>query len=169
MGCLLVSYSLTGHVQFLCEKIVSRLGCDWLPVAVKRPYPTQGFAKFYRGGRDSTFHWPVRLATPLPDVSSFSTLIIATPVWASTVSTPIDSLLRKIDLSQKKVYLVISCSGGDTQRCKSRMLKLAKGCAYQGSFLSIDPKEESWDREGQLEAFCLAVEQGKVFEEEGKV
>jgi len=164
MGCILISYSLTGHVQFLCEKIVSQLGCEWLQLAVKRPYPTKGFAKFYRGGRDATFHWPVRLATPIPDLSAFSTIIIATPVWASTVSTPIDSLLRKVDLSQKRVYLVISCSGGDTRKCRKRILKLATGSTYQGCFLTIDPKEDSWDGDTELQAFCQAVQQGNTYE-----
>lgn len=169
MGFLLVSYSLTGHVQFLCEIIATRLGCEHLPLAVKRPYPSQGFAKYYRGGRDATFHWPVRLATPIPDLSSFSTVIIATPVWASTVSPPIDSFLRKVDLSQKKVYVVISCSGGDTRRCQQRIHALAKSNGVLGSFLSIDPKEETWERDAQLASFCTAVMQGTIYEEEGSV
>lgn len=169
MGCILVSYSLTGHVQFLCEKIVSRIGCEHLPLSVKRPYPSKGFAKFYRGGRDATFHWPVRLASPIPDLSSFSTVIIATPVWASTVSTPIDSFLRKVDLSQKKVYLVISCSGGDTRRCQQRIRTLTKSSTVLGSFLSIDPNVESWERDEQLASFCSAVMQSNIYKEAGSV
>jgi flavodoxin len=149
MRCAAVYYSLTGHCRFLAQKVQEELGCEQYEVKLHRPYSDSGFSKYYRAGRDTSLRWPVSLVKPLPDLKAYEAVIIVTPVWAGRVSSPLYSFLRQTDLQEKKLFIIASCSGGDTQKCFKSIEKLVRPAHVVDTISFIDPTEAHFTLEQQ--------------------
>lgn len=108
---------MDGHIKYLSEILAKNLDADLLPIIKERPYPKKGFFKYFIGGMDATFKRNIVLKQPLPDPSSYDVLVLATPVHAGTLCSPIYSFLKQVDMTNKKVYLIAHSRGGDPKRC----------------------------------------------------
>ncbi|MGH0052339.1 MAG: flavodoxin family protein [Sphaerochaetaceae bacterium] len=158
MNIAVVFYSLEGHTKYLGEQLASRLDADLFMVNPRKPYPTQGFYKFFCAGRDSLFKRNITLEQPLPVLTSCERIILCTPVWAETTSSPMFSFLKQTDLSTKQLYLVATCSGGPTKRCFLRMRNEVHGAHILGEATFVEPGEETQQRdEEQLCSICEAI------------
>ncbi|MDN5333296.1 MAG: hypothetical protein PWP59_558 [Sphaerochaeta sp.] len=155
-----VYYSLEGHTKYLAEQLAERLGADLVPIQPKKTYPTKGFAKFFCAGRDAILKWNIALQQPLPELESYDTVVLCTPVWAGTTSAPVYSFLKQTDLSSKKLFLIATCRGGSTKRCFERMRKTAKGASILGEERFVHPSEQTQERdEAQIESICSVVQE----------
>lgn len=153
-----VFYSLEGHTKYLAEQLAERLGADLFQIHPKRKYPTKGFLKFYRAGRDASLKWKVALQPPVPVLESYGTVLICTPIWAETTSAPMYSFLRQADLTAKRVVFIATCSGGPAKRCFQRMRKTAKGASILDEERFVHPSEETAARdEAQIASICNIV------------
>ncbi|NCC64530.1 MAG: hypothetical protein EOM15_07725 [Spirochaetia bacterium] len=159
MRCTAVYYSLTGHCRFLVQKVQKELACELYEVKLNRPYSDTGFSKYYRAGRDTSLRWKVSLVKPLPDLEACEAVIIVTPVWAGRVSSPLYSFLSQADLQGKKLFIIASCSGGDTQKCFKSIEKLVGAKHVVDAISFIDPTEANFTQEQQrtLQSFLNKI------------
>ncbi len=156
----IVYYSLEGHTKYLAKQLAERLGADLFQIRPKRTYPTKGFPKFFCAGRDASLKWNVALQKPLPELTSYTTVLLCTPVWAETTSAPMYSFLKQTDLSSKQLFFIATCSGGSAKRCFERMQKASKGASILGEERFVHPSGETVERdETQIASICSLVKE----------
>jgi flavodoxin len=88
---LVVYYTRTGQTKEVAEDIAKRLGCD-----IEQIFDTKkrgGPIGFLSAARDAGQENLTEIEEPKRDPSGYDLVIIGTPVWNDTVSTPIRTYL----------------------------------------------------------------------------
>ncbi|MEA5027673.1 MAG: hypothetical protein VB056_02235 [Sphaerochaeta associata] len=158
MERILIYYSLDGHTRFLAEQVQTLLGCDRHELQLVKQYPPKGFAKYYTAGRNTVLRFPHTFKQPLPDLSRYDVVILATPVWAGRVCAPMYSYIKQARFPQKDLYLIANCSGGDVSKCFSIIKNVRPESHVRGEISFINPNEATFGSDSaRLKAFCDAV------------
>ncbi len=160
---VLIYYSLEGHTDFIAQEMSKQLDCPTLRLLVKKEFPTTNkFLKYFWAGKSATFHEKPALANNPIDLTQYDTLIIASPVWAETVSSPVRSFLASYAIEDKQVYLVAHDSGGPFKKCFASMRKLLPKCNVHKEIGFVAVTEETYPtHKERLEAFCKDILSGK--------
>lgn len=88
---LVVYYSRTGKTREVAEDIVKNLGCDSEQIVDTKK--RGGPLGFLTAGRDSGRGSLTTIEVPKKDPSAYDLVIVGTPVWNNTVSTPVRTYL----------------------------------------------------------------------------
>ena len=99
---LIVYYSRTGKTKLLCDVLQKHINSEILevnPVDEDRYRP--GRIGYYTAAFDSVFNRYIQIEPEYPDFSSYSSIIIVSPVWNWKLSAPIRSLIHN---NQDKFY-----------------------------------------------------------------
>jgi flavodoxin len=109
---LIIYYSLTGNTKSIAEKIREKNGGDVFEIGTVRAYPPEYSALTEEAKRElQTGDLPALKKSP-PDMSSYDLILVGSPVWWYTVSTPVMSFLRQADFAGKKVSAFCTHEGG---------------------------------------------------------
>ena len=84
---LVVYYSRTGTTQKIAKEISGRLGADMEEVVDKKN--RKGIIGWIRAGRDAGAKRLTEIEEPQRDPGLYGLVIIGTPIWNGTISTPI--------------------------------------------------------------------------------
>lgn len=154
-----VYYSLDGHTHFVVEKIKERLACTVIRLRLQKEFSTEHtFLKYFWAGKSSVFHEKPVLKNPKMDLDSYDTLIIATPVWAGNLSSPVRSFLASRSFDGKRVFLVATNSGGSFKKCFATMEKLLPTATIIRETGFINITEATYpSQQQQLEDLCAEV------------
>jgi flavodoxin len=90
---LVVYYSRTGNTRRVAEELAARGGWDLERVIDTRP--RDGLIGYLRSGFDSLFRRTTTLAPPRHDPADYDLVVVGTPVWNASVSTPIRTWLEE--------------------------------------------------------------------------
>ena len=158
MKTLIVYYSLEGNTQWAAEQIAARLGADTLRLVPRAAYPDKGFKKFLFGGKSAVMKETPELEPYEVDITQYEQIVLATPVWAGTMTPPMRSFLQKEDLSGKRLALAASSMGGSPGKTFEHLRALL-GVTGDIPTLSLrDPKSHpSQANEDALAAFCAKL------------
>jgi flavodoxin len=109
MRALVVYYSRTGHTRTIAEAITKELQCDSEEIidTIKRSGPLG----FIAAGRQATKKELTKLMPVKKDPSAYDLVIIGSPVWAGTMSTPVRTYIVENKDKFKNVALFITCGG----------------------------------------------------------
>jgi flavodoxin len=100
---LVIYYSLTGNTKSIAEMIRRKTGGDVFEIETVRNYPAEYSATTEEAKRElETGDLPALKKKP-PDMSSYDLILVGSPVWWYTVSTPVMSFLRQADFAGRKV------------------------------------------------------------------
>ncbi|HKM07822.1 MAG TPA: hypothetical protein VJ869_12645 [Sphaerochaeta sp.] len=123
---------------------------------------TSKFLQYFWAGKSAVFHDKPELSNKQIDLSLYDTLIIATPVWAGNISSPVRSFLSTYATEGKQVYLVATNSGGPFEKCFAVMRKLLSKNTVQKEigFINMDKDTYPTHKE-KLETFCKEILAGK--------
>ena len=105
---LIIYYSRSGKTKLISETLAKNIGADILEI--KDPKDRSGWWGFMIAGLDAFRHIHTPIEPERPDVDSYSTLIIATPIWSWNVSTPIHTLFEKNSFDRKKLILLTTAN-----------------------------------------------------------
>jgi len=109
---LIIYYSLTGNTKSIAEKIRKKTGGDVFEIETVRTYPPEYSALTEEAKRElQTGDLPALKKSP-PDMSSYDLILVGSPVWWYTVSTPVMSFLRQADFAGKRVSAFCTHEGG---------------------------------------------------------
>ena len=109
---MIIYYSLTGNTKYIAEKIREKTGGDVFEIETVRTYPPEYSALTEEAKRElQTGDLPPLKKNP-PDMSSYDLILVGSPVWWYTVSTPVMSFLRQADFTGKKVSAFCTHEGG---------------------------------------------------------
>jgi flavodoxin len=109
---LVVYYSLTGNTKSIAQIIQKKTGADLFEIETVKTYPADRPATIEEVNRELTTRELPALKMNPPDVSSYDLILVGSPVWWYTVSTPVRSFLKQADFAGKKVAAFCSHEGG---------------------------------------------------------
>jgi flavodoxin len=109
---LVVYYSLTGNTKNIAEKIREKTGGDVFEIETVKNYPADYSGIIAEAKRElETGELPALKKSP-PDMSSYGLVLVGSPVWWYTVSTPVMRFLTQADFAGKKVSAFCTHEGG---------------------------------------------------------
>jgi flavodoxin len=109
---LIIYYSLTGNTRSIGEMIREKTGGDVFEIETVRNYPADYSGIVAEAKRElETGDLPALKKSP-PDISSYDLILVGSPVWWYTVSTPVMRLLTQADFAGKKVSAFCTHEGG---------------------------------------------------------
>lgn len=112
MKMLIIYYSRSGNTKYIAEKLREKTGGDVFEIETVRTYPPEYSATTEEAKRElQTGDLPALKKKP-PDMSSYDLILVGSPVWWYTVSTPVMSFLRQADFAGKKVSAFCTNEGG---------------------------------------------------------
>ncbi|MGZ3648969.1 MAG: flavodoxin, partial [Syntrophales bacterium] len=109
---LIIYYSFTGNTKYIAEQTQKKTGGDVFVIETVRTYPTEYSALTEEAKRElQTDDLPALKKNP-PDMSSYDLILVGSPVWWYTVSTPVMRFLTQADFAGKKVSAFCTHEGG---------------------------------------------------------
>ena len=146
MKTLVVYYSLTGKTQIVAQTLAAELNADLRRVEdVEKPsvswwfYIRAGFAA--KRGKETEIK-PINTG-----FQGYDRVIIASPVWGGSPSTPINAFIARADFTGKDVVVCMTMGGDDAAGALAKMIKRinAKGGRIAGSFAISSGKTTNED------------------------
>ena len=109
---LVIYYSLTGNTKSIAETIQNKTGGDLLEIETVKDYPA-AYSEITEEAKSEleTGELPALKKSP-PDMSSYDLILVGSPVWWYTVSTPVMSFLKQADFAAKIVSVFCTHEGG---------------------------------------------------------
>ena len=109
---LVIYYSLTGNTKSIAELIREKTGGDVFEIETVKKYPADYSGITAEAKRElETGELPALKKSP-PDMSSYDLILVGSPVWWYTVSTPVMRFLKQADFAGKKVSAFCTHEGG---------------------------------------------------------
>jgi len=157
MKSVVIYYSLTGKSKAVAEGFAQELGCEVRQVEeIKR----RSFAGAYFFGAFAALKGRTSEIKPLDiDMSAYDTIVIATPVWASSPVPAINAFVAGTDFQDKKAVLLVSPAGGDYAKAAARLSDMIQ--AKGGTVLKHHGFKTGGAKENDLRA--KAVETAKLY------
>jgi len=95
-----------GNTAVLATKIVDRLGCDVYEIQAADPYPDSYDETVARNVREQDEDARPEIAEPLPDVTDYDTIILASPIWNVRPPMIMSTFVEAVDLTGKTILPV---------------------------------------------------------------
>lgn len=141
MKTLVIYFSFDGNTKFIAKKITETLGADMIELRTSRNYPTEGFLKYFLGGKSVIFGEKPNLTNEPIDLSLYQTIIIGTPVWAGSFTPPIKSFISQSKIYGKRIALFASHGGGGAQKCFTKLKKALSGNTFISEIDFVEAKK----------------------------
>jgi flavodoxin len=109
---LIIYYSHTGITKGVADEIQIKTGGDVLRIETIRTYPTEYSALIDEAKRELQKKDLPALKKDPPDMSRYDLVLVGSPVWWYTVSTPVMSFLKQADFAGKRVAAFCTHEGG---------------------------------------------------------
>ena len=137
---LVVHFSRSGNTDTIAREIASALGADL--ERITEPRERGGLAGYLRSGSEAARRKLVPIDEPKNDLSSYDLVVIGTPVWVGTLSSPVRSFLVAHRKNLKDVAFFCTM-GGRGYENTFREMESASGKA---------PADVLWLRESELKS-----------------
>lgn len=123
MKKLFIYYSLTGSGDLVADTLKSK-GYDIRKVVSKYNYPKSFFWLMMVGGFRAGTNKKDKLIDFNTDISNYDEIVIGSPVWFDRVSPPVNTVLKKLDLSGKKISFIFYSGSGEANKASERVKDL---------------------------------------------
>ena len=100
---IVVYYSQTNNTRQAAQMLAKELGAEIAEIDVVKPY-NDDMWKAWDEAQEERKDWNLRPLKNIPDISTYDTVIIGTPVWGYTLANPVFAFMRQTDFSGKRVY-----------------------------------------------------------------
>lgn len=155
MKALIVFYSRSGITKKVSEKIRSSLSCDMEEIL--EPRGRKGFFGFIRSCYQAVFKKLSEIKEPERDLSDYDIVIIGTPTWAGTMSTPVRTYLTTEKNKIREAAFFATSGNGKEQRIFRAMEKLV-GKKPVAALMIGEKKVKSGEHEKELKRFVKKME-----------
>jgi len=120
----IIFYSLTGNTKDAAELIAEKLSADLVQIELVKPMPSTMGKQMMLGGMQSTFGMCPKIKGVPANLAEYDEIILGTPIWASKVASPINTLLKEKGLKEKITAVFTFSGGGDNDKCIKCLLKV---------------------------------------------
>ena len=122
MNKIFIYYSLSGNGDSVANYLMNK-GIDIRKVLLKKEFPKSKFGSIMKGGFLASINYKSKLLDFNSDISSYNHIIIGTPIWNSRISTPINTVLSKLDLTNKELTFILYSASGSDNKAMERINK----------------------------------------------
>jgi flavodoxin len=155
MNTVVIYYSLEGNTELIANMIAKKTGADTIKLNPQKQYPTEGFGKFFWGGKSVFFKEKPKLLNKNIDLSKYSNIIIGTPIWAGSFTPPINTFLQDTKIENKNIYLFACHAGGGTEKCFKKMEDILQNNTIKKTIEFVNPgKQDNTKVEEMITGFC---------------
>ncbi|MFW9827494.1 MAG: flavodoxin family protein [Candidatus Thorarchaeota archaeon] len=135
---LVVYYSLTGNTKAIGETIAKSIDADILELKPVKELKAEGRMKYFWGGFQAIIKHKPKLEPIDLNLDEYDLIFMGSPVWAWRQSPPINSFLKKFDLSGKNLALWM-CAGGDGIKAMRRFKEMVSVANILGDVCFQEP------------------------------
>lgn len=122
MKTLFIYYSNTGNGNIVAETLREK-GVDIRSVIRKKKMPKSFFWNVMIGGFLASVRCKDKLVDFDPDISAYDRIIIGSPIWNGRFSSPINTVLSKLNLAGKELVFVFYSGSGEAKPAIKRVNK----------------------------------------------
>lgn len=91
------------NTSLMVQEIKKRTSADEYPIVVKDPYDPEFDVMKDRARSEIEKYEKVTLKTAVPDLGSYDTIYIGSPIWWYTAPAPVRTFLESVNLKGKKI------------------------------------------------------------------
>ena len=126
MKRVFIYYSLSGNGEAVADYL-SKKDYSIVRVETTKKMPKSMFFRILVGGFKASVNYKDKLKDFDTDISKYDEILIGSPIWNSRLSSPINTVLDKLDLIDKKIKFVLYSASGEDNKATS-MLKDKYNC-----------------------------------------
>jgi hypothetical protein len=126
MSKTFVYCSATGNGDYLAG-LMEKHGFETLKLEPKKPFGKMGFFKMMHYGHMAIKHYAEPLLPYVYEEDAMSTLVLGSPVWASRLSTPINTFIKDHPLGNRKVIVILYGMGEKNPKAEKHVVKKIPG------------------------------------------
>jgi len=105
---LIIYYSRTGITRLISETLNNHINADLLEL--QDPIDRSGSWGYMKSAYSAFRHQHAPIKPEKPDISTYSNIIIASPVWSWNLCTPVHTLFEKNRFDGKKLVLITTAN-----------------------------------------------------------
>jgi len=119
---LFIYYSFTGNGDYVAEYLKNK-GIDIRKIIVKDELPKSKFLCMMTGGFKATVGYKEKLIDFNDNIDDYDEIIIGSPIWNSRISSPINAILKKLSLNNKKLAFILYSASGKENKAMKKLNK----------------------------------------------
>ena len=154
MKTLVVVYSRTGNTLSVAKRIAKELDAD-LEI-IKDKTNRKGTLGFLRSGYESVRKKVPAIVEPKYDPRDFDLVIIGTPIWAGSMSSPVRAYILRFHGQFKRVAFFATSAGGSHDKALNEMAELAEAKPLAKIDISLNQLKRD-NGEGVIKTFIEAI------------
>jgi flavodoxin len=121
---LILYHSLTGNTKACCEVLQKELSAD--VIEIKDVKNRSGKWGFFKTAIGSLFGSHTKIEPENPDLSSYSSIIIGSPIWTGKLSMATRTLIDKNSFAGKKVIIFTTTNAFEKEKYKEKSKDLVR-------------------------------------------
>lgn len=150
MKKIFIYYSLTGNGDAVAEYLKNK-EYNIKKVETSEPLPKNYILSIVAGGYKAMINYEDKLIEFNNNIEEYDEIVIGSPIWNSRLSSPINTVLKMLDLKDKKVSFVLYSGSGKSVKATEMINK-----EYVNSKI-IDLKEPKKNREELEKLISLTI------------
>ena len=115
MKKIFIYYSLSGNGDEVANYLKDK-GYDIRKVETKKSFPKAMFLRILIGGYKAGIEYEDELKDFDFNIEEYEEIVIGSPVWNARLSSPINTVLKKLDLKGKKVRFILYSGSGTSPK-----------------------------------------------------
>ena len=148
---LIVYYSWSGNTRHLANTIKGLANADILEILPEKPYPNvyRQTVDIAKKEVDAGYKPPIK--TKIPSLADYDIILVGSPNWWGTISSPMRTFLAGSDFSGKKIAPFMTHEGSRMGRAEADIKKLCPNAEILealpirgGSVKSAESEAEKW-------------------------
>ncbi|MCK9356264.1 MAG: NAD(P)H-dependent oxidoreductase [Dehalococcoidia bacterium] len=156
MKTLVVYYSRSGNTRKLAEEIGAALKAD--VEELQDGKDRKGPVAFILAGREAMHKTLVELQPLAHDPAAYDAVVVGSPVWASTVCSPVRTFLTKNRTQLKKVAWFCTSGGEDPAGAEKTFAAMTEASELTpAATLGVGRVSMKKDHSAQLAAFAASI------------
>lgn len=122
-------FTLSGNGDRVASALAES-GIECRKVELSKPFPKSKFLAIMKGGFAASIKRKESVQDYNKDISAFDEVVIGSPIWNGRFSTPINTVLSDLDLTEKKVSFVLYSASGEAKKAVERIEAEYPGSKY---------------------------------------
>ena len=153
---LVVCFSRTGHTQGIADRVAKSLGADLEVITEK--HSRRGIIGYLRSGWQASRHFEPRIEASRFDPFEYDLVVIGTPIWNFSLSSPVRSYLSAHKGAFKEVAYFCTCGGRGDAKVFAQMTAVT-GRLPQATLTIREAELDKPDLATRIDAFTSKLKQ----------
>lgn len=142
MKSIIIFYSLEGNTKLIAEKLAKTINSDTLELKTKNEVKSDGFSKYFWGGKQVIFKEKPKLNSFNYDFNDYDLIIFGSPIWAGKFAPAFNTFFANNKITNKKIALFNCNGGGKTDKFFQSLKNELRGNEIIAEISFIDPLKE---------------------------